>query len=287
MLRCFVVPFALVAGFSFLTEAATAAEVWTAEGFKNPESVLYDEARQIFYVSNVNGAPTDKDGAGHISKLTADGSVQEAEWVTGLDAPKGLVMRGDQLFVSDIDRLVAIDVNKGEIAGTWNAEGAKFLNDTAVDSDGRVYVSDMGDNAIYRLENGNFTLWLKDKALEFPNGLMVQGDRLVVASWGVMTKGFETKVPGHLKSVSITTKEVMSLGNGLSIGNLDGLEADGPAYLVTDWMAGSLLRIGASGRAKIVMYLKQGSADHEFIESKRQVIIPMMMDGKVTSYKID
>ena len=69
MLRYFVVPVALIAGFSFLTEAVTAAEVWTAEGFKNPESVLYDEARQIFYVSNVNGAPTDKDGAGDVRQL--------------------------------------------------------------------------------------------------------------------------------------------------------------------------------------------------------------------------
>ena len=65
------------------------------------------------------------------------------------------------------------------------------------------------------------------------------------------------------------------------------LEPDGPSYLVTDWMAGSLLRIGSSGRAKILLYLNQGSADLEFIAAKRLAIIPMMMDVKVTAYKLD
>ena len=52
-------------------------------------------------------------------------------------------------------------------------------------------------------------------------------------------------------------------------------------------MAGGLLRIAASGKAELLLDLKQGSADLEFIEAKRLVVIPMMMDGKVTSYKLD
>jgi len=215
MLRYFVVPFALVTGFSFLTEAVTAAEVWTAEGFKNPESVLYDPARQIFYVSNVNGAPTDKDGAGHISKLSADGAVLELEWVTGLDAPKGLVMRVDQLFVSDIDRLVAIDVNKGEIAGTWNAEGAKFLNDTAVSDDGRVFVSDMLTNSIYVLDGDSLSLWLQDEALQHPNGLRIEEGRLLIAPWGKdIQEDFSTKVLGHLIAVDLASMDLPGKSGG-------------------------------------------------------------------------
>ena len=286
MLRCFVVPFALVAGFSFLTEAATAAEVWTAEGFKNPESVLYDEARQIFYVSNVNGAPTDKDGAGHISKLTADGSVLEAEWVTGLDAPKGLVMRGDQLFVSDIDRLVAIDVNKGEIAGTWNAEGAKFLNDTAVSDDGRVFVSDMLTNAIYVLDGETLSLWLQDEALQHPNGLRIEEGRLLIAPWGKdIQEDFSTKVLGHLIAVDLASKKISNVGSGVPVGNLDGLEPDGQGnWLVTDWVAGALYRIKADGSFEMLVDLNQGSADLEVVDNGGLAVIPMMMDNKVVAH---
>jgi len=204
-----------------------------------------------------------------------------------MNAPKGMVIDGNQLYVSDIDSLHVIDIAKGRITATHTAPKSKFLNDTAVDGAGRVYVSDLADNAIYRLATGNFQMWLQHKRLEFPNGLMVQGDRLLVASWGVMTDGFATKVPGHMKSVSLITKSIISLGDGSPVGNLDGLEPDGPAYLSTDWMAGGLLRIAASGKSELLLDLNQGSADLEFIESKRLAVIPMMMDGTVATYRLD
>ncbi len=262
------------------------AEVWTAEGFKNPESVLYDPARKIFYVSNVNGAPTDKDGAGHISKLTADGSVQEAEWVTGLDAPKGLVMRGDQLFVSDIDRLVAIDVSKGEIIGSWPAEGAKFLNDTAVGDDGRVFVSDMLTNAIYVLDGDSLSLWLRDEALQHPNGLRIEEGQLLIAPWGKdLQEDFSTKVLGHLIAVDLASKKISNIGSCVPVGNLDGLEPDGQGnWLVTDWVAGALYRIKADGSFENIVDLNMGSADLEVVDNGGLAVIPMMMDNTVVAH---
>jgi sugar lactone lactonase YvrE len=286
VLKFFIIPVALVAGFSVLTEAVTAAEVWTAEGFKNPESVLFDEARKVFYVSNVNGVPNEKDGAGHISKLSADGVVLEAEWVTGLDAPKGLVMRGDQLFVPDIDRLVAIDVNTGKIVGTWNAEEAKFLNDTAVGEDGRVFVSDMITNSIYVLDGESLSLWLNDEALQHPNGLRIEQDRLLVAPWGKeLQQDFSTKVPGHMIAVDLASKAISTVGSGAPVGNLDGLEPDGQGnWLVTDWVAGALHRIKADGSFEMLLDLNQGSADLEVIDNGGLAIIPMMMDNTVVAH---
>lgn len=37
---------------------ATADEVWSLDGFKAPESVLFDAKRNVFYVSNIAGEPT-------------------------------------------------------------------------------------------------------------------------------------------------------------------------------------------------------------------------------------
>ena len=79
--------------------AHSADELWSTEGFSNPESALYDSARDIIYVSNVDGAPTDKDGAGHISLLTKDGKMHEANWVTGLNAPNLHYAQGDRLIL--------------------------------------------------------------------------------------------------------------------------------------------------------------------------------------------
>ena len=140
-----------------------------------PESVLLDGRRDILYVANIAGDPVGKDGNGYLSILGPDGSVSIERWVTGLDAPKGLVLDGDTLYVTDIDRLVAIDVAEGTVAGTWPAEGAMFLNDTAVDDAGRVFVSDMLTDRIYLLEDGTLSVWLEDAALEHPNGLAIAG----------------------------------------------------------------------------------------------------------------
>lgn len=269
---------------TLLHTAHAATELWSTEGFSNPESALYDASRNIIYVSNVNGGPTDKDGAGHISRLSVDGNLQDAQWVEGLNAPKGLILHEDHLYVSDIDKLIAVHVENGKIDGTWEAEGAKFLNDLAVDENGQVYVSDMLTNSIYRLDSDrNLSLWLQDEALQHPNGLQVDGDRLLVAPWGKeLQDDFSTKVLGHLIAVDLQSKAITSVGSGEPVGNLDGLESDGEgSWLVTDWRAGALYKIDANGNADMLLDMNQGSADIGVINDKDIVLIPMMMDNKV------
>jgi sugar lactone lactonase YvrE len=268
---------------------ALAEEVWSLEGFQAPESALLDTERNVLYVSNVAGDPTAKDGVGFISKVSLDGKMQVAEWVKGLNAPKGLVMHGDKLYVSDIDQLVEIDVNSGAVANTYNAEGAQFLNDTAADSEGRVFVSDMLTDSIHVLENGTLSVWLQDPGLQHPNGLRVDGGQLFVAAWGQdIQPDFSTKTPGRLLSIDLATKAISNVGSGEPVGNLDGLEPDGAGnWMVTDWIGGALFRIHPDGKAEQVMDLNQGSADLEFVETEKLAIIPMMMDGKVTAHRID
>ena len=276
----------------FAASAGTAstqpAKVWETAGFKEPESVLYDARRGVLYVSNVNGAPPEKDGNGYISMVAPGGLVVSEKWVSGLDAPKGMALDGDLLYVSDIDQLVAINVNSARVVGRYLAPSAKYLNDVTVDDAGRVFVSDMLDDAIYVLDQGTFGLWLQDKALASPNGLLAEGNRLVVGSWGVRTGGFSTKVPGHLKSVALDTKAISSLGAGNPVGNLDGVESDGQgSYLVTDWIGGGLFRISPSGFYEKVLDLNSGSADLEYIGSRKLAIIPMMNDGIVAAYRLE
>lgn len=267
----------------FAPIAYSATELWSVEGFVNPESALYDGERNIIYVSNVNGGPTDKDGAGHISRLSLNGKMQDTEWVVGLNAPKGLGQHGDLLYVSDIDQLISINVDTGKVVDSWEAEGAKFLNDLAVDDDGRVYVSDMLTSSIYKLDDGRLALWLQDDELQHPNGLQIDGNSLVVAPWGKeLQEDFSTKVLGHLIAVDLTSKLISAVGSGEPVGNLDGLEPDGKGnWLATDWMAGALYRIDDSGAAELLMDMNPGSADIGVVNSKGIVLVPMMMDNKV------
>ena len=267
--------------------AAEPTKLWELDGFKNPESALPDPKAGIIYVSNVNGAPPDKDGNGFISKVSVDGKIIKSDWVTGLDAPKGLVLSGTKLFVSDIDKLVEIDTATGKILAKYEAPGAKFLNDTAVDKDGNIYVSDMVTSVIWRLSGGKFESWLESPALINPNGLYVEGETLIVAAWGVMTDGFATKVPGHMLQVSLKDKSVKDLGNGTPVGNLDGLEPlDADSFLVSDWMAGKLYKIARSGEATLLLTLSPGSADLGYDPATKTVFMPLMKDDKVAAFKL-
>jgi sugar lactone lactonase YvrE len=267
--------------------AAEPQQAWLATGLDGPESAVLDAAAGVLYVSNVNGEAAAADGNGYISKLSLKGEVQDKEWVTGLNAPKGLALHDGKLYVSDIDELVVIDTASGEITGRHKAQGATFLNDVTAHEDGRVFVSDMMQNQIWKLEGDQFEMWLQDAALENPNGLLAESDRLVVGAWGKPKEDFSTDVPGHLKAIDYQSKEITSIGPGDPIGNLDGVEPDGQGgYLVTDWFSGGLYQISDDGKAELLMDLNQGSADHEFVEDENLAVIPMMMDGTVNAYKV-
>jgi len=260
--------------------------VWELQGFNNPESVIYDPSSDVLFVSNVNGSPVEKDGNGYVSKILLDGTMLNKQWVVGLNAPKGLAIHDGTLYVADIDTLVAIDIASSTISNSYQVDDAKFLNDVAADKDGKIFVSDMVLNRIHCLCNGQFNIWLESPELENPNGLHTEGDHLILGAWGVMTEGFATEVPGHLKSISISDKSITSLG-GSPIGNLDGVESDGMGgYYVTDWMTGKLYQINKSGDAKLLLELEQGMADHEVILKKNLIILPMMNSNKVLAYKI-
>ena len=277
------IPAVALSGGEFLTLE------WEISDLGNPESVVYDPDNNVLYVSNVNGSPNDKDGNGFISRVSTDGKMLEREWVTGLNAPKGLAITGGRLYTADIDTLVEIDIASARILNRYSVTDAKFLNDVAADSQGRVFVSDMVLNRIHVLNNGEFTIWLESPDLLNPNGLHIKDkDTLIVGSWGVMTDGFATEVPGHLLSVHLNDKSIRNIGDGTPVGNLDGVEEDTDgSFYVTDWMNGKLFRITATGQAELLLRLEQGMADHEFLPDRNMLFIPMMNNNKLLAYRIN
>ncbi len=281
----------LALSFTFInTSVADEHELelaWEVTGLGNPESVVYDPRLNLLYVSNVNGGPNDKDGNGYISLVSLDGRIINEKWVTGLNGPKGLALSGTTLYTADIDELVAIDVDHGRITDKYKVDDAKFFNDVTAADNGDIYLSDMLMNRIHVLSGNDFSIWIESDELEAPNGLHFTEDDIILGSWGVMTDGFATAVPGHLKRISIKTKNISSIGDGSSVGNLDGVEGnDDVGFYVTDWMNGKLFHISSAGEAKEILSLKQGSADHEFIIKKDLIIIPMMNDNIMYAYKI-
>jgi hypothetical protein len=282
--------------FGFLMGAATAPalaetkEKWTLTGFSHPESVDLDIPHQVLYVSNINGAPLDKDGNGFISKVSRDGKLITLKWIEGLNAPKGMVMQDFNLYVTDIDKLVQIDTRSGKITNTYPAEGAVFLNDPAIDASGNVYVTDIAKRKIWQMKDGKMSVWYGKDDLMHVNGLrVIYGGKLLVAGWGKgMHDDGTTDSLGNLFTIDLATKEMKNLGNGQLVGNLDGLERDAHGnFLVTDFNAGGLYRIHKDGNHEMLLDLKPGSADLDVIDKGRTAIVPRMLEDTVTAYSVE
>ena len=273
----------------FCPEAEAAPKLlWETKGLAQPESVVVDPATGAIYVSNIVGAVMQKDGNGFIAKLNGDGKVVTRQWVKGLNSPTGLALHDRTLYVADVDQLVEINAASGEIVKRYPAKGATFLNDVAIDPDGTVYVSDTPSNTIWRLKDGSFEPWIADDKLNGPNGLLVQGDMLVVASLGKIPGVGQKQELAGLSLISLKDQSVTKLGDGRPIGNLDGLELLQPGvYLVTDWAAGALYRVDAKGKAQQLIDLNQGSADLTYLPDKKIVLIPMMLDNTLVAYRLD
>ena len=66
-----------------------------------------------------------------------------------------MTLHGRTLYTTDIDELVSINIDNGQITNRFKVDDAKFLNDVAADKNGNVYVSDMALDRIHILTGGN------------------------------------------------------------------------------------------------------------------------------------
>lgn len=260
---------------------------WTVtEGVETPESVYVDAASGSIFVSMIAGQPGDRDGNGRIMKLAPDGTVVSASWVTGLNAPKGLRSHNGTLWTADIDEVVGIDIANSRIASRAKIDGAQFLNDVAVGEDGTVYVSDMLASKIYAVKDGKASVFAEGDAVEYPNGLLVEGGRLIVGGWGKPEADFSTKVPGHLFALDLKTKQ-KTLITPKPLGNIDGLESDGRGgYILTDFPKGQLLQVTKAGEGHVLRQFMAGTADLAFVPTGNIAIVPHMMENKIAAYDI-
>jgi len=249
--------------------------IWkTPSDLRIPESVL--KKGDYIYVSNINGDPTQKNGAGYISKLSKDGEIIDQEWITGINAPKGMGVFNNKLYITDIDQLVVIDMDNAKILDRYNAENAVFLNDIDIDSKGRVFISDMQQNEIYIFENGKLKSWLKGDPLISVNGLYVEGDFLMA---GVENRVFK---------INIETKTITTYLE--NTGPIDGLEAYGDGrFIFSDWTGH--IHIASPGKEKTLLIdtSKEGinAADIWFVQETKILYVPTFLDNRVVAYKVN
>lgn len=171
-------------------------------GFLQPDSVVYDEEQDVYFVSNINGDPAETDDNGFISTVSPDGKVVELKFIDGekgnktLNAPKGMAVRGRQLFVADLESIRIFDKKTGASMGRMGVSGAKYLNRLSSAPDGTIYLSDSGlvkgkaglegtdKAAVHSLSKwGNLQRLARGEDLNQPTGVAADNDGVWVASW--------------------------------------------------------------------------------------------------------
>lgn len=250
------------------------------EGLSAPESVIYDSNKSLLYISNVNGNPGAKDGNGYILSCDLEGNIIDEVMVEGLNAPKGMAIVDNRLYVSDIDTLVEVDLGNNEIVNQYTSAEGVFFNDVTANSNGEVFVTDTGANKIYKLNNAELELFCESQKLDSPNGIVFDNDQLIMVSWGLPGDG-ET---GSLKRISSDGQVVERFGNNKEA--LDGIEViNNDEYFITGFMSGSLYHV-LNGEFTEILKISEGTADLEYLKEYGMVIIPQMSQNKLLAYKV-
>ena len=257
--------------------------------FGHPESIALDPATGAYFVSNINGAPTEKDSNGYISKISPDGLVTVLKFIDSkgkdyeLHAPKGLAVLNDVIYAVDIGGVKAFDTETGKFIRFYDFATVipAFLNDIAADQKGMLFVSDMMANRIYRFDPAKpdalVEVFKESPLLAQPNGLLFnrQTRGLMVVSWAE-GRLMEIDLNGHIK---VLRKD---------LGNLDGIaiDAQGNLYL-SNYPKGEIYLIPKFGRGALSLFGSglDSPADISFDDARGELLVPLMNQNRVTSLK--
>ncbi len=259
----------------------TLTKLWETDTIlKTSEAVRYHPEKDIIYVSNIGGVPPNKkDGDGYIALLGKDGKIIKQKWITGINAPKGLNFYNGKLFVDDINEVVEIDMETGAIVKKHTIEGAVFLNDLDIDSNGDIYVTDSQDEKIFKLVKGKSSLWLDLKGF-YPNGILVEANRILILS----------SSKGELIAIDKVTKEKTILATGVRGG--DGMVAIEQGYILSAFQGELFFADKSKVNAQAIKLLdtradKLNSADMSFIPKDNVLLVPTFYGNTVVAYKIN
>jgi sugar lactone lactonase YvrE len=246
--------------------------------------LVFDSASDAYFVSDVNGTPGVKDGNGFISRISADGKLDNLHFIQGgkngvkLNAPMGSRIRGDTLWVLDVDMLRAFNTRSGAPLAEIDLgpQGALFLNDLEFGPGGDIYVSDTrlrvgadgqltpaGPGRIYRIgRDRHVSTALEDPSLTLPDGLGwdLAGKQLIIAPFeGPAVQSWR---PGEAKPRAVARGK----------GKFDGVEVerDG-SILITSWNDSSVSTLEGTRLVRRLGPLSMTPADVSMDARRRRV----------------
>lgn len=256
----------------------------TESNLLTPESVQYDPQNDMYYATSYDimyyskGSPS-----GYVTKIDRNGKIIDHQWIKGLFAPTGMCIYKNKLYVTVRNGVVVFDTKKGDYITQYDIVNTEFLNDIAVDSLGRIYISDTSSDPdkpdIYILENNEVHPWYQSEQVSHTNGIYVYRGRLLIGNNG---HGLFQAI--DLDDKSITT--ICSLGAGI----IDGIRIGNDGnYLVSHW-EGKIFRITPQGNITEICDTRlagYNTADFEFTGESNTLFIPTFLGDKIVALKLD
>ena len=271
--------------------APRAAIALTVDSLEAPEAARFDPELGVYFLASINGTPLAKDGNGYISRLTRDGQVDSLKFIAGgrggvtLNAPKGLAIKGDTLWVADIDAARAFNKRTGKPITTVSMAGrAKFLNDAVVGPDGAIYMTDTGvaddgkggmahpgPDRVFRIADRKATVALEFPDKPGPNGITwdPEASKFVIVSF--QGPSIYHWAPGD------SAATVIAQGPGM----MDGIEAlGGGRFVVSTWTDSSLFVLQGDSITTLLRGLP-GPADLAFDQERSRIAVPLLTENRL------
>lgn len=246
-------------------------KVWEVSNIPVPESVLPVPEKNILYVSLIDGKGWEADGKGGIGILSPNGKNFNANWITGLSAPKGMGILNGKLYVTDITDVVIINIEKGIVEKKIRLTDAENLNDITI-GNGKVYVSDSKAAAIWELSNDIPSLYLTN--VPATNGLKYHNNKLYFGEG----KNFKT-IDANKKVVALATVSQ----------NIDGIEPIAKnEFIITAW-TGYIFYVDKKGKYTTLMETHQqglNTADIGYDPKTKMLYLPTFNGKSVIAYKV-
>jgi len=269
-------------------------------GLEGPESVRYDPDQDVFFISNMAGYGSYKDGNGYIVRVSAENPGESEVLVQGgrngatLDAPKGMAIQGDTLWVADIDVLRGFDRRDGRPVGSIDFAplGVVLLNDVALAPDGTLRVTDTGirmvevgvihtgpDRIFAVGANRAVTEVASGPQLRQPNGITwdAVGKRWIVVSFD--------RFVGEVAAMPAGGGDRRVLWTGK--GQLDGVEVLPDGAIVFSSWADSSVHMLENGREQQLVRDVPAAADIGVDTRRRRLAIPLSSIGWVQLWSVD
>lgn len=276
----------------FMAINTDAQTIKTVTGFNHVESVATDG--NFIYAADIGKElnPTAKDSDGQILKLDKKGKILDAAFVKEkLDAPKGLAINKEVLYINDIDRLLAIDLKTGmKLYEIDFSKDTSFLNDITVWDNNTLYVSATDKSKLYKvnLVDKSYSEIKTDVTISGINGLFCykKASRIYVNGFGSDNK--PNGIIGFINLKDNTFTQITTLE-----GYYDGIFISKDVLYVSNWVAfekkGIIQGIGIynTNRVAKISTSEAISGPADFIIANDQLIVPAMMSGEIHFIKLD